>query len=109
MTEEYEIWTDPLGRPARLVPVGRPDDGDEPWFAEGPGQLPPYEYRVEAVHNPRLALREVVLPLAPWTAYDAIFDRLVARGWNPPPATEEATCEHGLSASLCGGPMHWYD
>jgi predicted heme/steroid binding protein len=18
-------------------------------------------------------------------------------------------CEHGMSASLCGGPMHWYD
>jgi hypothetical protein len=28
-------------------------------------------------------------------------------------AAEEADaalqCEHGLRASLCGGPMHWYD
>lgn len=24
-------------------------------------------------------------------------------------AYDPGTCEHGLSADLCGGPMHWYD
>lgn len=107
--EEYEIWLDPLGRPARLIPVGMPDYGDDPWFPEQPGQRPPYEYRIEAVHNPRLALREVVFPVEPWSPYDAISDRLVARGWTPPAPTEEemAECEHGLSARWCSGPNHY--
>jgi hypothetical protein len=27
----------------------------------------------------------------------------------PVDAEEVEECEHGLSAWLCGGPMHWYD
>jgi len=37
---------------------------------------------------------------------DAWEDGYNAAPW-PEPAGE--LCEHGLSASLCGGPNHWYD
>ena len=106
---DFEIWTDPLGRPAKLIPVGMPDFGDDPWFAEAPGQRPPYEYRIEAAHNSRLALTRVVFPVEPWNAYDAISDILVRDGFTPPPPTAEdlAECEHGLSAHLCTGPNHY--
>ena len=107
MSEDYEIWLDPMGRPARLIPVGTPNlDG---WYADEPGQRPPYQYRIEAVHNPRLALTETVFPYEPWSPYDAISDRLTANGFTPPAPTEAemAVCEHGLSAQLCSGPGHY--
>lgn len=115
MSEDYEIWLDPMGRPAKLICLGHPkpvvdEDGySEDWFPEQPGQRPPVEYRIEAVHNARLALREVVFPVEPWSPYDAISDRLVANGFTPPPPTEAemAQCEHGLSAQLCSGPNHY--
>lgn len=31
------------------------------------------------------------------------------RAWERLYALLYPTCEHGLSADLCGGPMHWYD
>jgi hypothetical protein len=107
--KDFEVWTDPVGRLAYLIPLGLPDLGEEGWYADEPGQLPPFEYRIEAVHNPRLAIRRVVLPLAPWGPYAAISDVLVAEGWTPPPLTEDelAMCEHGLSANLCAGPGHY--
>jgi hypothetical protein len=37
---------------------------------------------------------------------DAWEDGYLSAEW-PLPAGE--LCEHGLSAHLCGGPMHWYD
>ena len=37
---------------------------------------------------------------------DAWEDGYLSAPW-PLPAGE--LCEHGLSAHLCGGPMHWYD
>jgi hypothetical protein len=37
---------------------------------------------------------------------DAWEDGYLSASW-PEPAGE--VCEHGMSASLCGGPMHWYD
>ena len=113
MTENttYEVWLDPLGRPAHLIPLGFPcqADDEDPWFAEDPGQLPPYTYELRNVANPRLALRLTVCAYEPWTSYDAIFDVLVGDGWTPPPPTdaELATCEHGLSALLCAGPGHY--
>ena len=107
---DHEVWTDPLGRPAYLIPVGAPDFGeDDPWYPDFPGQRPPFEYRIEAVHNPRLAFKRVVFPYEPCSPYDAISDILIGEGFNPPPCTEAelAMCEHGLSAQLCAGPGHY--
>lgn len=108
-TTNAEIWTDPQGRPAYLIPVGvpAPDFGDEGWYADEPGQRPPYEYRIQAAHNPRLALKRIVFPYEPWSPYDAISDILVADGFTPPTAEPEAECVHGLSLSLCAGPGHY--
>jgi hypothetical protein len=108
-TATAEIWTDKLGRPAYLIPVGAPvsEDG-EGWYADFPGQLPPYEYRIQAQHNPKLAIRKVVFPLAPWTAYDAITDFLLAEGFVPFNVPQDLQCVHGLTASLCADPTnHW--
>ena len=105
-TANAEIWTDPAGRPAYLIPVGAPVFEDDGWYADFPGQLPPFEFRVQAAHNPRLALRKVVFPYAPWSAWDAVSDILIAEGFTPP-ARDEAECEHGLSLSLCAGPGHY--
>lgn len=106
MNTDHEIWTDPMGRPARLIFLGHLATD---WYPDQKGQRPPATYRVEAVHNARLALTETVLPVEPWNAYDAISDRLVRMGFTPPPPTEAemATCVHGLSASLCAGPGHY--
>jgi hypothetical protein len=111
MAADYEIWLDPMGRPAHLIPVGEPvpAEGEDPWFADDPGMRPPFTYRIEAVHNPRLALTETVCPYEPWNYYDAISDRLIRNGWTPPAPTEGemAECEHGLSARWCSGPNHY--
>jgi len=111
-TATAEIWIDPQGRPAYLIPVGPPtlvDEDGEGWYPDQPGQRPPYEYRIQAAHNERLALKRVVFPVEPWSPYDAISDTLIREGFTPPAPTAEelATCQHGLSLSLCAGPGHY--
>lgn len=108
-TATAEVWMDPQGRPAYLIPVGAPDFGEDGWYADQPGQRPPFEYRIQAAHNERLALKWVVFPVEPWSPYDAISDILVAEGFTPPsPSADELlTCQHGLSLSLCAGPGHY--
>ena len=99
-----EIWTSPDGIACELFYVGGVDD----WFPEGPGQRPParYELRVHG-HRDIVVEEHTVFPLEPWSPYDAISDRLIAYGWEPPPSEPEPDCEHGLSANLCHGPNHY--
>ena len=97
-----EIWISPKGNPGELHYVGTIDE----WYADFPGQRPPACYELRQVGGSGL-MRYTVFPLEPWSAYDAISDTLRRDGWTPPTAEEMAECEHGLSAALCAGPMHY--
>lgn len=103
-----EIWLSPDGRPCflELAPPPPPsgEDWEDGWYPEAPGQLPPKTYLVDGEQI-------TVSPVGGWSWYDAISDILIRRGYTPPPPTPEelATCEHGLSAQLCAGPMHYPD
>jgi len=103
---DYEIWTDPEGRALDLVPVAQ--DFDDGWYPESPGQRPPQTYHMRDGFGITHA-EHTVLPLAPWSAYDAIHDRLQREGWTRDTSNDEPyeSCEHGLSASLCSGPNHY--
>jgi hypothetical protein len=96
-----EVWTDRDGRAATLHYAGTV----EGWFAEGPGQRAPACYELWA--GERLVATHTVFPVEPWSAYDAISDRLVAEGWDGPPVEDPGVCPHGLSAALCAGPGHY--
>lgn len=113
MTEanEFEVWTSPDGvavelRAAPAPPVGPDEDY---WFPESPGHLPPRWYHLVAVGTDTVVAEHTVFPVAPWSPYDAISDRLVREGFTPPPLTEAelAECEHGMSAMSCSGPNHF--
>lgn len=109
-----EIWASPTGERCylRAVRFEIPDDEDyEPWYPEGPGQRPPQCYRMVGIISGATYDEFTVFPVDPWSPCDAASDLLIREGWTPPPPTPEelATCEHGLSASLCAGPMHYPD
>jgi hypothetical protein len=115
---ELEVWTTPAGVAVELravdfepyVPADDEEDcGGWEWFPESAGARPPQRYLLVEVATGEVDLDRTVFPYAPWTAYDAISDVLLADGYEPPPLTEAelATCEHGLSASLCSGPNHY--
>ena len=104
-----EIWTSPDGLPAALTLVELPPlaDGDDGWFPEGPGELPPRSYEMRV--GPIAVWERTVFPYEPWSPYDAVSDILRHEGWTPPPPTdaEMAECEHGMSARYCSGPGHY--
>ena len=52
----------------------------EPWFAEEPGQKPPVTFSL-ITEDGQVFDQITVFPLEPWTAWDAIEDRLMADGW----------------------------
>jgi hypothetical protein len=103
---EVEAFT-PDGRPAVAVaaPALPLEDGEEPWFAEAPGQREPRRFLlVDATGS---VLEElVVAPTGGWGYLDALTDMLVGRGWTFPTAPYEV-CPHGMSADLCSGPGHY--
>ncbi len=97
-------WRTDSGLVVEVEPIRWPADFE--WYADQPGQRPPQFYRVfgrrgEPVED------IVVHPVEPWSAYDAVGDKLRARGWEDLAPQDDATCEHGLSASLCAGPEHY--
>jgi hypothetical protein len=70
------------GSSATTQPYHQPSDDREPLLSDDPKCEPELFVVVgEAV-------------------YDEASDELLG---------EFDTCEHGLSAALCGGPQHWYD
>lgn len=112
---QYEVWTDAEGCQLMLVPTAFPavvaDDGDDDgfeWYPDGPGQRPPQRYELQLLSGDPIAAH-VVFPVEPWTAYDAISDRLIREGFTPPVSEPVGECEHGLSIDLCFGPNHYYD
>jgi hypothetical protein len=112
----FEVWTDGHGCQLALVPVAfgesvdelGDEDGYDGWFAESAGQRAPQRYEMRTLVGFPVEVH-VVFPVEPWTAYDAISDRLIREGWTPPVADMVGECEHGLSADLCFGPNHYYD
>ena len=102
---EVEVWLDPAGRPAELHYCG-PIPAEAEWFPEGPGQLTPRRYELRMLDGSGVE-GFTVFPLAPWSPYDAVYDVLVAGGWEAPAQTAAELCEHGLSAELCEGPGHY--
>jgi hypothetical protein len=104
----HEVWTDPAGVRAELIPVANDPELDAEWYPDFPGQRPPRSYELRSGDG-SVVRSDTVFPLEPWSWYDAISDRLAADGWSPPaldPAELEQ-CVHGLSASLCAGPGHY--
>ncbi len=112
-----ETWVSPAGVPVTIkpvafepyVPADDEDYFDDAWFPEEPGQRPPQRYLIVAVADGTTVDDRTVFPYAPWSAYDAIADILLAEGYEPPPLTAEelAECEHGMSAINCSGPNHF--
>lgn len=118
-TETREVWHSPTGVACYLTPVAlilpeeMPDlpEDYEPWYPEGPGERPPVRYHLVSCAGGTVVEDHTVYPYEPWSWYDAISDWLIKEGWEgPPPTAEELeVCEHGLSARLCAGPMHYPD
>lgn len=97
-------WRSPTGRLAVLVAVPGAAEG---WYPEGPGQRPPQRYQL--IRDGAVLDDRTVLPLAPWSAFDAVADALHADGWTETAEPDPARCAHGLSLSLCAGPGHYTD
>lgn len=114
MMTETETWICPdSGRHAHLIPVPMTaDDIDDAyeWYPEEAGQRPPqaYEMHVPRIDGTKLVIAFfTVFPVEPWSAYDAISDKLRRYGWVQVNPYVPETCEHGLSADLCSGPNHY--
>lgn len=138
VTEGYEVWTK-NGRSFYLVPDNSERRAareaaylasltpealaaheadleeygyDEGWYPDFPGEREPLLYELVDVATGEVADDTFVSrPYWPDNWYDAVVPSVMARGYEPPPPTEEelAVCEHGLSARLCAGPMHYPD
>lgn len=119
-----EVWVSPSGERAalNLVPMGVPDDGDDYWEPDGPGQLPPQQYALTNDAGDDVEL-VTVFPLKPWNAYDAVGDVLRRDGWSYShsvwggsggkagtviPEPEYVECSHGRDADLCRDPDNHY-
>lgn len=90
MTTDLWIWIDNDGHLVDVHPVPgagegyETEDGEwvEGWYPEQPGERPPQRYEMTWLSTPtRPAEFHTVYPLEPWSAYDAITDELLSRGW----------------------------
>lgn len=78
------------------------DEEPEPWFPEFPGDTRDAFCDSYEIHAPHwyTALNRNAYRCAGVTPEERAYMEEQA---------EAEPCEHGLSAALCGGPMHWYD
>ena len=97
------LWQTTKGHIVNVYPV-KTDVSD--WFPESPYERPPQTYRIDN-NNTGESILTTVFPLEPWSAYDAIGDRLAGWGWTDTTYEDPGTCEHGMSAALCEGPNHY--
>lgn len=103
------IWTTSKGHVVDVVYVGAEPlaEDEEPWFPEGPGQREPRSYDLHNLTTGESVRVSTGVVYEPWNWADAISDKLHRWGWTDGTTTEPETCEHGLSANLCAGPMHY--
>ena len=82
------LWLTLRDQYVNVVPVPGAGDGYEAedgewvegWYPESPGERPPQAYELRTLGTGEVE-RVTVYPVEPWSAYDAITDQLLARGW----------------------------